>query len=756
MRISKWRRREFAARAGAPALTLSLGAGLLLFNTEALSQALEEVIVTAQRVESTVQDTPIAIEAISGEQILDRGITTVDQLAQLSPSVNIAGDTGAIILTVRGVSSRDTTEIGDPAVTLSIDGFYQDTGQSFGLSQYDLERIEVLRGPQGTLYGRNATGGAVNLYTMRPQADFGGYGLMEVGNYGAVNAQGAVNIPLTDTVFMRASFGTQNHQPYREAPAGQGFGGFANAGSSSGRLQLRFLPSDSVDFRIAAQFTSQNALTNVPYLTPFNVLPLDTCAFASGPGPCQRVDHSMLMEPSDTQHYPTASDTFVTHDETALRWDLEWRMAATTLTYIGGWNQLDYSGKHPSWAFGSPGNLGTPVSQTAQAFTQNEDVETINQEIRFSSPDPSARFTYQAGVYYFKSENDLDSINQQQDGTATPPTNIHFVYNVPIESLSYMAHFAYDFTDELEFAVGFRNNSDKKDRTGNIFRAQFLPPGLDPVVSVGSDQDQSTYSVGLKWSLADSSMAYAKFDTGYKAGGFTDLTSYGPEEIESFEIGWKNRFLDDRLQLNLALYNADYTGQQVQQIVQGEGGSLRIENAGETSYTGFEADLLFATDNGLLSAGLSLLDAEFTDFILALQEPVWNVTTGSWATLPAVSADLAGNVPQQAPDVTFVAGYEHTFDVWGGELRAGFNAKYQSEQYFTFYNRPDDLQESYTTLNLLFSYTRPNAPWQVQLYGNNVTDEEVFNLGGPNDRSRAYSYAYQPPAVYGLRFRYDW
>ena len=730
-----------------------LGVGLVSFGPAALGQELEEIVVTAQRVESTAQETPIAIDVLSGDVIKDRGITSVDQLAQISPSVSIAGDTGGIVLTVRGVSSRDTTEIGDPAVTLSVDGFYQDTGQAFGLTQYDLERIEVLRGPQGTLYGRNATGGAVNIYTVRPQPEFGGYGLVELGNYGAVNAQGAVNIPLSDRTFMRASFGTQNHQPYRDATY---FGGHGDAGSSSGRLQFRFMPTDTLDIRVAAQLTSQAARTNTGYLPPYNVLPVETCNFSTGPGPCQRVDHSMRIEPANTQSYDIAGQPLVQHDEKALRWDLEWQLPGTTLTYIGGWNQLDFTARAPSWSFATPGNLGVPVVSTIQAFTQNEDVETINQELRFSSPDPSSRFTYQAGIFYFKSDNDLDSINQRVDGTATPPTNIHFIYDVPIKSLSYLAHFDYDITDDLEVSFGVRHNQDKKDRSGNIIFTQYPPPGLVPNQSVGSDQDQDTYHLGLQWSLSDSSMTYVNMDTGYKNGGFTDIAPYGPEEITSLEFGSKNRFLDNQLQLNIAAYISDYTGQQVQQIVQGLGGSLRIENAGETRYKGIETELLYATDNGLLSAGLNLLDAEFTDFVLAYGEPVFNVTTSSWTTLPTVNRDLTGNVPQQAPDVTFTLGYQHTFDAWGGELTAGFNAKYQSEQYFTFYNLPDDTQDSYTRLDLLFSYTRPGAPWQVQLYGQNVTDTEIFNSAGPNDRSRAYAYVYQPPATYGFRFRYDW
>lgn len=724
--------------------------GLVSFSSVALSQELEEVVVTAQRVESTAQETPIAIDVLSGQQIQDRGIASVQDLAQISPSLNIAGEGGGIMLTIRGVSSRDGTEIGDPAVVLSIDGFYQDQGQAFGLTQYDLERIEVLRGPQGTLYGRNATGGAVNVYTRRPQPDYEGYGLIELGNYGAVNAQGAVNIPLTDRTFMRASFGTQNHLPYRD---GGYFGGFQDAYAASGRLQFGFHPNDNLDIRIAAQLTNQSGTTNVPYQVPYSVLPVEAaCPLAGGDGPCQRVDHSFLVEPSDPLAYESPGDTFIWHDEKALRWDLEWRLPATTVTYIGGWNDLDYSGRYPSWNWATPAGTTPGVPQYYQ---QHEDVETINQEVRFSSADPSSRFTYQAGLYYFKSDNDLDSISARPDGTDTPPTNIHFLYQVPIESLAYFAHFDYDLSDDLELSIGARHNSDKKDRSGNIIFAQYPPPGLPPNHDPGSDQDKDTYSVGLTWGLSDDSMAYAKFDTGYKNGGFTDNGPYGPEEIETIEFGSKNRFLNNQLQLNFAVYQSDYTGQQVQQIVE-SGGGLRIENAGETRYQGIETELIYATDNGRLDFGLNLLDSEFTTFDLAYGEPVFNVTAQAWENLPTVNADLEGNVPQQAPDVSATLGYRYTFDAWGGELTAGFSAKYQSEQYFTFFNRPDDRQASYSRLDLLFTYQRDNAPWQIQLYGNNVTDEVIALQLGPNDRSKNYANQYQPPATYGLRFRYDW
>jgi iron complex outermembrane receptor protein len=188
------------------ASTVALCVSRLAWSQEAArapagSDSLEEIVVTAEKVETNVQKTSIAIDVYAGQQLQELGVHDVNSLANVAPAVNVTGNTGGgTVVTIRGISSRDTTEVGDPAVSISTDGFYVDRSYAIGLTQYDLERIEVLKGPQGTLYGRNATGGAINILTAKPGKEFAGYATVEAGNYNTMNTEGAINVPLGDRV----------------------------------------------------------------------------------------------------------------------------------------------------------------------------------------------------------------------------------------------------------------------------------------------------------------------------------------------------------------------------------------------------------------------------------------------------------------------------------------------------------------------------------------------------------------------------
>ena len=426
-----------------------------------------------------------------------------------------------------------------------------------------------------------------------------------------------------------------------------------------------------------------------------------------------------------------------------------------TITYLGGYDQLNWDSWNPAFNYDTPINVPTPRF-FASVYNQTEKPKTTNHELRFTSADPDARLTWQVGAFYFENHNLLDSHNQRPNGTPNPQTVIHFKYDVTIKSLAEMAQVAFKLTDDFKITGGYRHNQDEKTRVGNIFFTNTLPPGTPPVVSPKSDVDKDTYHAGLDWQLTPDTLLYGKYDTGYKAGGFTDVAPYGPEEVVTYEIGAKNRFFNNSMQLNLAAYRSDYTGQQVQQIVSG-GGGLRIENAGETKIQGLEADLTMTGDIGQLELNVAYLDAEFTKFDLAYGEPVFNpLRTRAWVNLPTVNVNLAGNRPQQAPEWTIAAAVQHTFNVFDGALTTRISTKYQTEQFYTFFNRPDDTQKSYATVNFLGTWQPNGSPWQMQLYVNNISDETVFSNAGPNDRGHVYAYTYQPPMTYGGRVSYNW
>jgi iron complex outermembrane receptor protein len=724
-----------------------LGGAALLFAAQSASAqtvaanapvgTLTEVVVTAEKVEGNVQKTPIAIDVYGGQQLQSQGVHDINGLMNIAPAVNVTGNTGGgTVVTIRGISSRDTTEVGDPAVAISSDGFYVDRSYAIGLTQYDMDRIEVLKGPQGTLYGRNATGGAINIITTKPKKDYEGYVSVEAGNYNTLNTEGAVNVPFGDKVQARASFTTNFHDGYRDnGPNGR----FDDANARSGRLQLSVQPTDTFRFHVLAQQTTQRSNPGGSFITEY--VP-DANGFVKNTIPTNLPNPKAFVNPAPGHVFLT---------DNAYRWDANFDgLPFGNLVYLGGYDDLKWDQLTPSWLYGP---INSPPTQTRQ-YNQTEHPKTWNQELRIASKDPNGRFTYQAGLFYFQDDNALDSFNRQTNGLGVT----HFIYNVKFKSLSEFASFGFKPIESLKLTLGVRNNHDEKTRVGTI--ASFSATGVpNPVASgnAGTRADKVTYHAGADWQWTSRNLVYAKYDTGYKAAGFTDIAPYGPETVTAYEIGTKNRFFDNKLQLNADYFSDDYVGQQVQQIVSG-GGGLKIVNAGKSKIWGVEADILTISPIGRLDVNLAYLHARFTDFALVYNAPQVTVVGGvqTWGLTGNKNVQLAGNTPPQAPDWTIGVSWSKDFDVPTGRLTPQVQAKYTSKQNFSFFDRPDDTQKAYAITNFNLVYAPDGAKWEAQLFVRNLADTKAFSNAGENDRNFAYNYSWVAPRTYGVRFTSRW
>jgi iron complex outermembrane receptor protein len=213
---------------------------------------LAEVVVTAEKKTSSEEKTPIAMTVLSSDVLQSNAVGNLQNLSSIAPSVSFSQANAATVITIRGVSSRDTTETGDPAVAVNIDGFYFQRAIGFGDSLFDLQRVEVLRGPQATLYGRNATGGAINLVTAKPGKEFEANASVGFGNFDSITTQGALNLPLSDRVQMRVAYFTRSHDGYRDnAPARDG----DDEDAKAARLHLMVEPTDSLTLLLTAELT---------------------------------------------------------------------------------------------------------------------------------------------------------------------------------------------------------------------------------------------------------------------------------------------------------------------------------------------------------------------------------------------------------------------------------------------------------------------------------------------------------------------
>jgi iron complex outermembrane receptor protein len=433
------------------------------------------------------------------------------------------------VLTLRGISSRDTTEIGDPAISVSVDGTYSNRPYALTSTLYDLERVEVLRGPQGTLYGRNATGGALNIVTAAPTKVFGGYGSFEIGNYRTHNVEGALNVPLSDTVQMRAAVSQRAHDGYLNNGAAQNGN---DEDSRSARLSLAFQPSTAFSGLVTVETTAIRGIGQQPLMLPFQT-------DANG-----NVVHTGIALPDDPRSFPLRSPAYLDMNQDLVRWKFSYALPLVDLSYIGGYAKIDF---HHADMQSS--------STTLQSFVQNEYPKTWNHELRVSGK-PGGALDWQAGYYHFNEDSSLFSYNAVPGDGDLVNRLFSFEYATKAKSDAVFGQASYKMLENLRLSAGLRYTKDEKSRDGNILINNSDTPPITyfavPSNASGS-WNKTNYHLGVDWDLQKDLMLYAKYDTAYKAGGFTDIAPYGPENVRGVEVGSKGRFLNQRLQVNSVL-----------------------------------------------------------------------------------------------------------------------------------------------------------------------------------------------------------
>lgn len=672
---------------------------------------LAEVVVTAEKRASSEQKTPIAMSVFSSEQLQKNGVGNLSDLTAIAPSVSIGKGNATSVVTIRGVSSRDTTETGDPAVAISVDGFYFQRAIGLADSMFDLERVEVLRGPQGTLYGRNATGGAINFITAKPTKEFEGKASVAFGNYDLVSTEAALNLPLSDRVQMRASFFTRSHDGYRDnGPARSG----DDSDAKAARLHLLMEPTDQLTALLTAEFAELGGIGPAVYGTPL--------VFDGAGG----VVHGVRPLPDDAKRWPMSDPTgFMDSTSKSLRWKLDYDLGFADITYFGGYRRLDY-------------HALTDLDGTdtgAFYFQANEQPRTWNHELRLSSQG-DAPLTWQVGAFYFEEKNDLLTYFQNYF-VADPPANL-FIFEYPdivAKSTAVFGQAGYRLTDALQVEAGVRYTEDEKHRAGSLNYGSGVL-----LQDASSDSSKPTYHAGVNWQLTPDNLLYAKYDTGYKAGGFTDAAPYDPETITAYEIGAKNRLLGNTVQLNVASFYYDYKDQQINQFIDGRS---FIRNAGASEIYGLEVDgSALLSDADRVDGYVGYLHAEFTDFLLAV---------GS------ANMQLAGNHPPQSPGWSANLGYQHRFDLPGGSaLTARVQSRYEDTSYLTVYNFPNSRQESYTRSDAIVTYEPSDAQWSIEAYGRNLENSRVFTASQENGLWGTYNYQFTDPRTYGVRVSVNW
>ena len=686
------------------ALTCAVGVLVYSITTAALAQTaapetgrLADVTVTAQKVAQPSSKTALSLTAVTGEDLRTAGATTAVGLTNLIPNVQIAaGTAGSTDISIRGIGSTNTTEVGDPATAFHIDGVYLGRPQSAGATFYDLERVEVLRGPQGTLYGRNATAGAVNLITNKPGKKFAAEANLGFGNYGLYSFEGMVNAPINEQFALRAVLSSSSRDGYLTTKsAANGFGkNRDDADNLSARVHGLVTLTSDTKLLLTAD-TSRNK--------------------GAGPG---TVPVATFLNNSGT-----AQRTSLTNVNEGSRDDSSNGISAE-LTSKTGIGEFTYLGAYRTFNRYNASSTNATGSLTDSQFSQT------SHELRLASTGKSD-LAWVAGLYVFNEKGNIDAKFTNpglanQFGPGNP--GLRFVQD-PVNSKSnaVFGQATYSISPVLRLTGGARITSDEKSRIGRTtnLAGTFISPGL--VNNAKVNYSQTTYKLGADYDLARNVLVYANVATGYKAGGYFDGNNaagdntYRPELLTSVEAGVKGRFLDNRLRLNAAVFSYDYKDLQVSYIainpLTNQAGTITA-NAAKAKNTGFELEAKMAvSDSGTINAAMGLLNAKYGDFIFPVT-----------STRP-VAINLAGQPLDKAPSATLTLGYTHDWTLADGAAVTAYVGTRYSGSYklsnFAIVTPIQYTQASFTRTDVNVTYTAPRDKWYVQGYARNLENRNV-------------------------------
>ncbi|MEO1245741.1 MAG: TonB-dependent receptor [Pseudomonadota bacterium] len=730
--------------------------------------ALEEIIVTAERRSANLQDIPVAMTSYSGDDLEALQANDIGDLQALVPNLSVhVGDANNAVVYIRGVGQIDSIAFFEPGVGIYLDDIYLGRAQGAFLDVVDVERIEVLRGPQGSLYGRNTVGGAIKYVSAQPTDEFSGNVSAMFGNFGRANLKATLSGPIGgDSLTGRITAAQLSRDGYADNAFDGNDDGDQNTFFARGALDWQ--AAETVSVQLSADFTDSDPdRSRTPSkVTPISVLTVDPFTFGL----------STTVFPADADPFEVNADfNRVEQTETqGIGLNATWDVTdALTLKSISSYRELDY---------GTEIDLdGTPVN--AFGIFYFNDQTQVSQEFQVTYSGDRASLV--GGVYYFNEDGDTF------DGG---------VFNNLLIGLSGVAEFStdstavfgqldYEFSDRLTGIFGLRYTDEEKDyaRTvedidltalaGIMFdpvtgavsysnpellnpSSADLPVGVGvgvqrpPVDPESATFDNFSFKAGLKYRLGDDMQLFGTVSEGFKSGGFNGRAAdaqsrpYDEETLLSYELGIKSEWLGNRLRLNGSLFLTEYEDLQVSsfEAAPGGGGILPIfTNAGEASIAGLELELMAVlSDRTRLMANLGYLDAEYDEFLTA--DPVTNELVDVSDQRELVNA----------PEWDAFVGLSHAIPLSAGTLTFAADVGYRSKTYLEVNSSENLAQDGYAVSNASITFESADSRWRVMLGGKNLGDKEyrthAFDLSAFPGVELGY---YNAPRTYSLAGTYQ-
>ncbi len=676
----------------------------------------------------------MAVSAITGDSLREQGITGVEDLSALAPTLVISEVGANIEVSLRGIVTTNFVEAGDPATAFHVDGVYYARPSSLTGTFYDIERVEVLRGPQGTLYGRNANAGNINVITNKPQNELDAEIEVGFGNYSEKTLYGMLNMPVGDTLSARFAVNYLDTEGYIDEAFVEDAG---SADDIAFRTHLLWEPTDATSLLISGDYWKTEGY-------PSTAVPISTGIVATG-------------EP-ELDRFSTVSPD-IENELWGLSAELNIDFDGFTLTSITGYRENN----RDSYLDGDGRVDGSGVDTEQQINAAVVSQDQFSQEIRLTSSG-EGDLEWLLGAYYLEEHQEIfatfGSLIAPGLGLTFPQPDTN------AKSWSGFGQGTYHLTDTVRLTAGLRYSDEQKDRTGGTYLAFGVDPKDPSFVAEGLLLSQNiadvswsktTWKTGVEWDVASDSMIYLTVGTGFKAGGYFDGVqsetfdvSYAPEEILAWALGAKNTFFERRLQLNVEAFLYDYEGYQVSFVdpIPPFGGAVGLVtyNANEAEIYGLETELIYLVgNNGTLTASLSYLSTEFTDF--EIERNVDQSVEGQVSQVEIAS----GNELPKAPERTASLAYSHSWTLAGErELTARVSATYTDDYYLFYNNLSKDVQDSYVKTDLSLSYQPVDDGWYVRGFVNNVTDELVCTAGDVGNVDAGFCFA-NKPRTYGVK-----
>ncbi len=737
------------------AVSLLASTPVLAGQDAASEPMLEEIIVTARKTAENIQETPVAVTAIAAQVLEERAIVNISQIAASTPSTRfdpaapLSGSSNSVNVFIRGVGQTDFNLTIDPGVGIYLDDVYISRSVGALLDTTDIDRIEVLRGPQGALFGKNTIGGAIAITSKQPGAERTLSAQLATGSFNRTDLQFSADLPITDALRMRLTGAKLTSDGYVERLADNGEAGDRDA--LFGRLVTQWTPATDVTLTLTLDGTrAREATVGATALRIYEVNPLPAAIPVHFPTVSNLALNGARCAPPNPARLtdPTCYNTQWITDDPRKTWsggnnrsdsDI-WGAALTaaaelgdvTFKSISAFRQLD-----------SVFDLDTdmspvPLVNTANDYTQ----EQYSQELQLSGTASGLRWLF--GLYY------LNETGTDVNSLTTVLTSFRSGGSVDNDSYAAFGQLVYSLGEHASISVGGRYTWETKRFSPDQIILTTLPiplpfaPGdrILPVGEVDAEAAQFTPSLSFDYQLSDAVLAYASYSEGFKSGGFTqrifppepEAPGFRPEFIESYETGLKTELFDRQVRWNSAAFYSDYSDQQVIVL---DGFAPKVRNAGDSRIWGVETEVEAVASSRLrISGSLSHVNAKYTRI-----DP---------RAAPITLRSRLVNTPRWMGSLGF------TDVLWtgaNGELSTRWDWFYSSELAKDAENTPELIQQAYHTLNAGLTYASGDERWAVSVGGTNLTGEDYLVSGGYVPAAGAVYGVYNRPREWYARLK---